>query len=43
MLDQFRRLRRDEFDLDDQRYADLVETVTRWRAEAQNITTRPEH
>jgi hypothetical protein len=42
MLDSFRRLRRDEFDLDDQRYAELAESVSRWRTQALEIARRLE-
>jgi hypothetical protein len=42
MLDSFKRLRRDEFDLDDQRYTELTEAISRWRAQALQIARRLE-
>lgn len=37
MLIRFDRLRRDEFELDDDRYEQLAEDVRRWRAHALNL------
>jgi hypothetical protein len=37
MLDRFARLRADEFDLDDARYAELVQAVGRWRSRVLEI------
>jgi hypothetical protein len=34
MLGRLGRLRRDEFELDDARYSELIEAVARWREEA---------
>lgn len=42
MLDRFRRLRRDEFDLDDRGYAELCETIVRWRLQADELARRAE-
>ncbi|HXD68743.1 MAG TPA: hypothetical protein VN615_02705 [Gaiellales bacterium] len=40
MLDRFPRLRRDEFDHDDTRYAELTGAVAHWRAHALEIARR---
>jgi hypothetical protein len=39
MLGRFQRLRRDEFELDDARYAELADEVERWRSRALEIAT----
>ena len=38
MLGRFRRLRRDEFDLDDARYRELAANVERWRVRALELS-----
>jgi hypothetical protein len=40
MLGRLGRLRREEFDLDDARYSELIEAVARWRTEALLIADR---
>lgn len=42
MLGRFHRLRRDEFDPDDARYAQLSDKVERWRRHALEIADRRE-
>jgi len=43
MLGQFGRLRRDEFELDDASYEQLVHEVDRWRAHALELARGREH
>jgi hypothetical protein len=42
MLTRFRRLRRDEFGLDDVRYKQLGDDVERWRERALELARRRE-
>ena len=43
MLNQFRRLRRDEFEIDDAGYERLTREVERWREQTTSLGEQPGH